>query len=118
MIEAVAIDGPVASGKTTVGARVAKRLGYAFLDTGLIYRAATWQAIRLGVDVGDEHALTRMAEAMRITLSRSDEGRQAGSGRRGRDRLSQERGSRSERVGGVGGQGRQERVDASAASDS
>ena len=74
VIEAVAIDGPVASGKTTVGARVAKRLGYAFLDTGLIYRAATWQAIRLGVDVGDEHALTRMAEAMRITLSRSDEG--------------------------------------------
>ena len=45
VIEAVAIDGPVASGKTTVGTCVAKRLSYAFLDTGLMYRAATWQAV-------------------------------------------------------------------------
>ena len=69
MIEAVAIDGPVASGKTTVGARVADRLGYAFLDTGLMYRAATWKAIHTSVDVGDEFGLTDMTESMRITLT-------------------------------------------------
>ena len=74
MIEAVAIDGPVASGKTTVGARVARRLCYAFLDTGLMYRAATWQAIRTGVDVSDENGLTRMTECMSMTLSGADEG--------------------------------------------
>ena len=73
---AVAIDGPVASGKTTVGRLVAERLGYAFLDTGLMYRAATRQAIRAGVDVSDGDALTRMVEAMRIELATDSDGRQ------------------------------------------
>ena len=72
VIEAVAIDGPVASGKTSVGACVAKRLRYAFLDTGLMYRAATWQAIRAGIDATDESALTRMTESMSILLSQSN----------------------------------------------
>ena len=74
---AIAIDGTVASGKTTVGRLVAERLGYAFLDTGLMYRAATWQAIRAGVDVGDDDSLTRMVEAMRIELTRDSDGRRA-----------------------------------------
>ena len=73
---AVAIDGPVASGKTTVGRLVAERLGFAFLDTGLMYRAATWRAIRAGVDVSDADALTRMVEAMRIELATDSDGRQ------------------------------------------
>ena len=72
MIEAVAIDGPVASGKTSVGACVARRLDYAFLDTGLIYRAATWKAINSGVDVRDEIGLTKMTESMQISLSHVD----------------------------------------------
>ena len=76
VVEAVTIDGPVASGKTSVGARAAKRLKYAFLDTGLMYRAATWQAIRSGVDLGDDRGLTAMTESMQITLSRGE-----GSGR-------------------------------------
>lgn len=71
VIEAVAIDGPVASGKSSVGARVAERLNYAFLDTGIMYRAATWKAIRSGVDVHDEVGLTSMTESMRILLSHS-----------------------------------------------
>ena len=74
MIEAVAIDGPVASGKTSVGVRVAACLDYAFLDTGLMYRAATWKAVHSGVDIGDESELTKMTESMRITLSRASEG--------------------------------------------
>ena len=74
MIEAVAIDGPVASGKTSVGARVAERLGYAFLDTGLMYRAATWKAVHSGLDMNDEHSLTKMTESMTVTLSSDDMG--------------------------------------------
>ena len=73
MIEAVAIDGPVASGKTSVGTWVAKRLDYAFLDTGLMYRAATWQAMRLGIDVEDICGLTNMTVSMRISLLRHDD---------------------------------------------
>ena len=69
VIEAVAIDGPVASGKTSVGAGVAKRLDYAFLDTGLMYRAATWKAVHSGVDIQDESGLKRMTESMTITLT-------------------------------------------------
>ena len=74
VIEAVAIDGPVASGKTSVGVRVARRLGYAFLDTGLMYRAATWKAVHSGVNVGDEVGLTKVTESMTITLSSGNEG--------------------------------------------
>jgi len=74
VIEAVAIDGPVASGKTSVGLRVASCLDYAFLDTGLMYRAATWKAVHSGVDTGDESELTKMTESMTITLSSGKEG--------------------------------------------
>ena len=74
VIEAVAIDGPVASGKTTIGLRVAERLDYGFLDTGLMYRAATLQAMRSGISVDDWSRLTRMASSMRIGMTRSARG--------------------------------------------
>ena len=74
VIEAVAIDGPVASGKTSVGARVAKRLNYAFLDTGLMYRAATWKAVHSGVDTNDEFRLTKLTESTTIVLSSGGRG--------------------------------------------
>ena len=48
--ETIAIDGPAASGKTTVGTAIAKKYGYLFLDTGLMYRAVTLAAIRAGVE--------------------------------------------------------------------
>lgn len=73
-IEAVAIDGPVASGKTSVGVCVARRLCYAFLDTGLMYRAATWKAIQSGVNMSDEPELTSVTESMRIRLLPSHRG--------------------------------------------
>ena len=50
----VAVDGPVASGKSTVGREAARRLGLAFLDTGLMYRALTWLALRRGLSAGDD----------------------------------------------------------------
>ena len=65
----MAIDGPGASGKTTVGARVAGRLGFRFLDTGLTYRAATWAALRRGVNMEDDEALAVMTRSLDIRIT-------------------------------------------------
>ncbi len=64
----IAIDGPSAAGKTSVGREVARRLGYAFLDTGNLYRALTWLALRRGVPPDDEGALAALAREARIGL--------------------------------------------------
>jgi cytidylate kinase len=58
----IAIDGPAASGKTTLGKRLAEALGYLFFDTGVMYRAVTWLALARGVPVRDEAAVTALAE--------------------------------------------------------
>jgi cytidylate kinase len=57
----IAIDGPAAAGKTVVGRAVARRLGYTFLDTGIMYRALTWLALRQGLAMDDEPALGHLA---------------------------------------------------------
>lgn len=64
----IAIDGPVAVGKTTVGRLLAARLGYRFVDTGNMYRALAWKALKLGIDPEDGPALTRLAEETRLEL--------------------------------------------------
>ncbi len=71
---AVAIDGPVASGKTAVGRAVAERLDWPFLDTGAMYRTVTRSALRLGVDVGDEAELADLAAGMSMRLEADDDG--------------------------------------------
>jgi cytidylate kinase len=53
----IAIDGPVASGKSSVGRTLAQKLGYLFFDTGLMYRALTYLALRDRVPLDDESAL-------------------------------------------------------------
>jgi len=64
----IAIDGPAASGKSTVGERLAKALGYLFFDTGVMYRAVTWAALhRLG-SVEDEDAVTHLAESVQVDV--------------------------------------------------
>ena len=65
---AIAIDGPVASGKTAVGRLVARRLGMRFLDTGSMYRAVTRVALDTGVDLDDGDALTALAERLDLRL--------------------------------------------------
>ncbi len=65
---AIAIDGPVASGKTTVGLKVAKRLGYRFLDTGLMYRSVTLLAIEQKVPLSDASTLARIAQTLPLRL--------------------------------------------------
>lgn len=64
----IAIDGPAASGKSTVGAELANRLGYLCLDTGIMYRAVTWQALAEGLDPEDETAITRLAQNIEIDV--------------------------------------------------
>ena len=71
----IAIDGPAACGKTTIGKLLAKKLGYRFVDTGAWYRALTWEALRVGVDVEDEAALAELAASTKIeTAPDKDEG--------------------------------------------
>lgn len=68
MIDAIAIDGPAAAGKTAIGMAVAKALGYRFLDTGAMYRAVAWAALNRSVDVHDERALAKLMEGIRLDI--------------------------------------------------
>jgi cytidylate kinase len=65
----IAIDGPVAVGKSAIGSLLAQRLGYRFLDTGAMYRALTWRALELAVDLEDEKALEELALGASIELA-------------------------------------------------
>jgi cytidylate kinase len=64
----IAIDGPAASGKSTIGKRLADALGYLFFDTGLMYRAITWLALQRGLDLMDETVLKDLAETVQIDV--------------------------------------------------
>ncbi len=70
----IAIDGPAGSGKSTTARRVAARLGYLYLDTGAMYRAATLQVLRLGIDPADAGAVAAAVEACTIALEPSADG--------------------------------------------
>lgn len=70
----VAIDGPAGAGKSTVARAVARRLGVAYLDTGAMYRALTWLALRDAVAPGDEAALVELARANPIEIEPTDDG--------------------------------------------
>ena len=74
----IAIDGPAASGKSTIGGLLAERLGYVYLDTGVMYRAVTWAALQRGVSIDDESGVTALAEQLQIDVIRPsvDDGRQ------------------------------------------
>jgi cytidylate kinase len=65
----IAIDGPAASGKSTLGLRLAQALDYLFFDTGVMYRAITWLVLNRKVDVLDEAAVTALAENVPIDVA-------------------------------------------------
>src|SRR5512139_313954 len=65
----IAIDGPAASGKSTLGLKLAQALGYLFFDTGVMYRAVTWLVLDRSVDVNDEAAVTALAESIPIEVA-------------------------------------------------
>lgn len=75
MVSVIAMDGPVASGKTVVGREVAQRLGFRYLDTGLMYRAMGWQAVNKGVPLDDAFALARLVVETEILLADDGSGR-------------------------------------------
>lgn len=65
----IAIDGPAASGKSTLGLRLANALGYLFFDTGVMYRAVTWLALDHDMKLNDEAAISALAEKMQIDVA-------------------------------------------------
>jgi len=77
-ISTIAIDGPAASGKSTVGELLARRLGYLYFDTGVMYRAVTWAALDRGIPIEDEAAVAALAGELRIDVTppTADDGRQ------------------------------------------
>lgn len=73
----IALDGPAASGKSTVGSRVAAALGYLFFDTGVMYRAVTWLVLQRGIDILNESAVAKLTEETPIDVraASQDDGR-------------------------------------------
>lgn len=74
----IAIDGPAASGKSTIGGLLAERLGYLYFDTGVMYRAVTLVAIQQDIPVDDEAGVTALAQRLQIDVvpPAVDDGRQ------------------------------------------
>jgi CMP/dCMP kinase len=64
----IAIDGPAASGKSTLGLRLAREFGYLFFDTGVMYRAVTWAVLQRQIPVTDEETITNLAEQIDIDV--------------------------------------------------
>lgn len=65
----IAIDGPAASGKSTVGYLLADLLDYLFFDTGVMYRAVTWAALSRNVSIADAGAVSALAQTVNIDLA-------------------------------------------------
>ncbi|MGQ9545792.1 MAG: (d)CMP kinase [Dehalococcoidia bacterium] len=70
----IAIDGPVAVGKSSVGSLLAKRLGYIFFDTGMIYRAFTCKVLKSGASPQDEENLRQLADTTKFDFVPSQQG--------------------------------------------
>ncbi len=64
----IAIDGPAASGKSTLGLRLAREFGYLFFDTGVMYRAVTWAVLQRQIPVTDEETITDLSEQINIDV--------------------------------------------------
>ncbi len=64
----IAIDGPAASGKSTIGWMLAQELDYLYLDTGCMYRAVTLAALQAGMDVEEETAVSQLAAAIDMDI--------------------------------------------------
>ena len=69
--DCIAIDGPAASGKSTLGKLLADRLEYVFFDTGVMYRAATLAVMNQRIDLSDEMAVTNLTRRIRIDVRKA-----------------------------------------------
>jgi cytidylate kinase len=70
----IAIDGPAGAGKSTVARRVADALGYLYIDTGAMYRAATWLVLAQNVNTQDLESIVKLVAAASIELKQSLDG--------------------------------------------
>jgi len=70
----IAIDGPAAAGKSTIAKKTAELLGYTYVDTGAMYRAITYKAIQLNIDLQDGEKLTSLLKETSIELKPSPKG--------------------------------------------
>jgi cytidylate kinase len=68
----IAIDGPSGAGKGTVARAIARELGYRHVDSGAMYRAVGWKALRDGVPLDDDAAIGALAERSRIEITSTD----------------------------------------------
>jgi cytidylate kinase len=68
----IAIDGPSGAGKSTLAKRLARELGFIYLDTGAMYRALALKVLRQGVDLADDARLARLVESTEIDLREED----------------------------------------------
>lgn len=70
----IAIDGPAGAGKSTVAKRIAERLDLFYVDTGAMYRAIAYKAIKNDILLADEHNVTRIAKTTEVVLDHANEG--------------------------------------------
>lgn len=70
----ITIDGPAGTGKTTVARELAKRLGYAYFDTGAMYRALTYQVVQKEIDLHDAAELSSLLEQFHFQILTKREG--------------------------------------------
>jgi cytidylate kinase len=68
----IAIDGPAGAGKSTVARALAERLGFRYLDTGAMYRALTWLAMKRGLDLSNAEALAQLARENAVLFTEGD----------------------------------------------
>jgi cytidylate kinase len=68
LVYSIAIDGPAASGKSTLGIKLSEHFDYLFFDTGVMYRAVTRAALERGIPISDESAVTVLAEKVKIDI--------------------------------------------------
>ena len=74
-VSVIAIDGPVAGGKTAVGRELAQTLGFGYLDTGVMYRAITWLALKNGIPVDNSDSLGKLARTNPLEMLGADSNR-------------------------------------------
>ncbi len=72
MYHVICIDGPAGAGKSTVARAVAKRISYLYVDSGALYRIATWKALAEGVDTDSPDAMTAFAERFHVEFGVRD----------------------------------------------
>jgi len=64
----IAIDGPAASGKSSIGYAFANALNFLFFDTGIMYRAVTWAVLQQGIDPMNQGAVGELAELLEVDI--------------------------------------------------